>query len=572
MGNYDYLNCVITYILDTLQMKARLLYKNGLVVVLGLIGLTLVSCKKNKDIPATGGDGNGTGTVPTTGTRAQLTLDSLFLYAKQIYYWNDALPTYSVFNPRQYSSKSLALDNYDDELYAITQLKTNPTTGKPYEYYGDGFPKYSYIQDLTLANPAATSNVNQANVDTDGNGNDIGIRPIYYLTTNSQAGAYLLFVTAVYRGSPAETAGVKRGWVITKVNGTTIGNSYTSERATVNAALAASSVKLEGVNYIDKVPFTITLNKASYKSSPVYASKVITRSGKKIGYLSFARFSSLTSPDAPSDTNLDPVFSDFSTQGITDLVVDLRYNGGGYINTAEYLANLIAPSGVSGKKMYTEIYNTTMQTKAATILSNQPLLTSAGKVQYKNGNSGAIYTYADLDYSATAAVNNPVFAKKGSLNTVANVVFIVSRNTASASELLINSLKPYMNVKLVGDTTYGKPVGFFPITLENRYEVFMSLFETKNSNNEGGYYTGMVPTVRDDFDDPRYVFGDERENYLSLALNQLAPTTTTTSQGAVMSVGDRSVRIATFSSTQMKAANPKSEFMGMIEKRRKINK
>lgn len=515
------------------------------------------SCKKSP-APDTSGNNGGTPGVPATGTRTQLTLDSLYLYAKQIYFWNDVLPDYSVFNPRQYSSKSATLDNLNDELFAYTQLKINPATGKAYEYYPDGAPKYSYIQDLTTANPSASSSLNSANVDTEGNGYDIGIRPVFYLSNNSDA--YALFVTAVYPGSPAAAAGVKRGWLITSINGRAAGASYTNENSWVTSALNSSSVTISGTDFNSKVPFTLTLNKASYKSSPVYASTVIARSGKKIGYLAFARFSVLSNQSGPSDSNLDPVFSSFSSQGVTDLVIDLRYNGGGYVSTAEYLANLVAPSSVSGKAMYSEYYNTTMQTGKATILSNQPQVDVNGKVIFQNGK---MLTNADVDYSI--AGNSFSFSKKGSLSGISNVVFIVSRNTASASELLINSLKPYMNVKLVGDTTYGKPVGFFPVTIENRYEVFMSLFETRNSAGQGGYYTGMVPDVLSQYDDPTYVFGDPRDNYLSLALNVLAPGSTT--QGTAMSIGDRPVQKESFSNSQIKKVNPNSEFTGMIERR-----
>ncbi|MGY0037734.1 S41 family peptidase [Pedobacter sp. NJ-S-72] len=155
-------------------------------------------------------------------------------------------------------------------------------------------------------------------------------------------------------------------------------------------------------------------------------------------------------------------------------------------------------------------------------------------------------TAADDNY--TTAANKTAFSKKGSLAGVSNIVFIVSRNTASASEIVINSLKPYMNVKLVGDTTYGKPVGFFPVTLENRYEVFMPIFETRNARNEGGYYTGIVPDVLDEYDDPEYVFGDERENYLSRALNVLAPGATAT-QG-VASTGMRRASTESFKTSR----------------------
>lgn len=539
-------------------MKKHFLINRFTVCFLFALALGMSACKKSHSDPQDG----GTPGVPSGGTRKQLTLDSIYLYAKQIYFWNDALPDYTTFNPRQYSSKSVDLDNYNAELFALTQLKINPTTGKPYEKYPFDnlpLPKYSFIDDLTQANPNASSSLNdQADVDTEGNGNDIGIRPIFYLYNNSSSTPYDLMVTAVYPGSPAAIAGVKRGWKIQKINGTAVGSNYGSQQASVTAALEGSTVKIEGINSSDQVPFSVTLNKASYKSSPVYTSKVITRSGKKIGYLAFARFSILSNPSdaSPSDVNLDPVFADFSAQGVTDMIVDLRYNGGGYVNTAEYLADLIGSSSLTGKKMFTEFYNSTMQAGNATILSHQPLLTAAGKVQYQNGK---LVTYADLKYSATDPSNITNFSKKGSLNTVSNIVFIVSRNTASASELLINSLKPYTTVKLLGDTTYGKPVGFFPFVLENRYQVYIPLFETQNANSQGGYYTGMVPDLLVS-DNSIYPFGDEREQQLSAALNVIAPGSV--SQGTLSSAAARNVPAVSYSGS--KAANPHSEFNGMI--------
>jgi C-terminal processing protease CtpA/Prc len=534
-------------------------------VFIVLMGI-MASCKKSSHEDLTTTPVTTTG-VPTAGSRKQLTLDSIFLYAKQIYFWNDALPEYSAFNPRQFSGKSADLDNYDDELYKISQLKINSTTGAAYEASDDGYPKYSYINDKTQDNPDVTANINnRASVDTEGNGFDIGIRPIFYLTSNSgTSGSFVLLITAVYPGSSAAANNVQRGWQIQKINGNTIsGTNYSSENAAIISSLAGASVKIEGVNYVDKVPFSVTLTKTSYKSSPVYTSKVINRASKKIGYLAFARFSTLTNLSAPSDANLDPAFASFAAAGVTDLVIDLRYNGGGYINTAEYLANLIAPASLAGKTMYTEIYNPTMQSGGASILKNQPLLTAAGKIQYKN--NGERITYADLNYSATSTDNIASFEKKGSLNSVTNVVFIVSASTASASELLINALKPYMNVQLVGRTTYGKPVGFFPITLENRYEVYMPLFETQNANKEGGYYTGMVPgtTVSDN---STYPFGDERESNLAAALNLIAPGST--SQSATSTVTERT-RAASLNFTDMKPVN--SEFNGMIENRTRIRK
>lgn len=544
-------------------MKTHFLINRFTVCSLFALALGMSACKKN-NADSNPQDGGGTPGVPSGGTRKQLTLDSIYLYAKQIYFWNDALPDYTTFNPRQYSSKSVDLDNYNAELYALSQLKINPATGKAYEYYGDGAPKYSFIDDLTQDNPSVSASVNdKASVDTEGNGNDIGIRPVFYLYNSTATTPYDLMVTAVYPGSPAALAGVKRGWKIQKINGTAVGANYDSEKASAIAALDGSSVKIEGVNSSDQVPFSLTLNKASYKSSPVYTSNVITRSGKKIGYLAFARFSVLSNPSdaSPSDINLDPVFANFSAQGVTDLIVDLRYNGGGYVNTAEYLADLIGPSGTAGKVLFTEYYNATLQALKPgdpSILVHQPLLTAAGKVQFQNGK---MVTYADLNYSSTDASNITKFTKKGSLSNVTNIVFIVSGNTASASELLINSLKPYMTVKLLGSTTYGKPVGFFPFVLENRYQVYIPLFETRNANNQGGYYTGMVPDVSVN-DNSVYPFGDEREQQLSAALNVIAPGSVSQSPSSL--VVDRSLNVPAVNYSGANPANPNSEFKGMI--------
>lgn len=175
--------------------------------------------------------------------------------------------------------------------------------------------------------------------------------------------------------------------------------------------------------------------------------------------------------------------------------------------------------------------------------------------------------YDDIDY--TVAGNTYSFSKIGSLTGVSNIVFLVSRNTASASELVINSLKPKMNVKLVGQTTYGKPIGFFPIRLQNRYEVFYSLFETKNSADQGGYFSGMVPDVSAS-ENPTYQLGDEKEVYLARAISLLTTTTTTgTSFNAksVMSVGSRTISLEGQNFTA--PVGESAGFVGMIENRHK---
>jgi C-terminal processing protease CtpA/Prc len=534
------------------------------------------SCKKDSD-PTTTTDPD-----PANSSRSELTKDSIFYYAKEVYLWNDAVPSYEAFNPRQYTGGKDDLANYNKELFAITQLKINPETQKPYEYRATapGTPKYSNIQDINDKNPVAVITA-KGSVDTEGNGNDLGIYT--FKAYGSSDSNFILFVGAVSPGSPAAKAGLTRGTQITgisKINGgtggiTNLGSDFAAQRNTINSLLdnTVTSVTLTGV-YTSGKTFTKTISKASYKSSPIYKDSVITVRGKKIGYLAYARFSQLTNGDSPNptDANLDPVFSKFAAAGVTDLIVDLRYNGGGYVNAAEYLINLIAPSSASGT-MYSEVYNSLMQSNKATILKNQPLTDGAGKIRY---DGTRMLTYADVDYSIEGNTNK--FNKKGNLTGIKNVVFIVTGGTASASELTINCLKPVVNVKLVGAQTYGKPVGFFPVTIENRYDVYFSMFETKNAKGEGSYYAGFKPDVFDDetnqsiiFDDATHDFGDISESYMSSAVNLIVPNAVSASSRASMSVDLKSGRV---SGSRLKdfsnQLNQPKKFVGMLETRYKV--
>ncbi|HKG08249.1 MAG TPA: S41 family peptidase, partial [Pedobacter sp.] len=272
---------------------------------------------------------------------------------------------------------------------------------------------------------------------------------------------------------------------------------------------------------------------------------------------------------------LDAAFQNFASQGVTDLIVDLRYNGGGYVSTAEHLINLIAPSTANGV-MYKELFNATMRDGKATIMKNQPILDENEKVRFTDGRM--VNYFDDVDYSVAA--NTSSFNKAGNLNNVTNIVFIVSGSTASASELVINSLKPKMNVKLVGEQTYGKPVGFFPIRLENKYDVLYAMFETKNALDQGGYFAGMIPDFREEnqastfFDDPRYNFGDQNEPYTAIAIKTLNPSNAAVSLksgGAVMVVNGKQV-IFNSSSDMKPVKEDNGEFVGMIETRHKTKK
>lgn len=522
----------------------------SMTLIAGVCFLSLPSCKKDKKE-----DDSTSTTTTATGTRSQLSADSMFLYAKEVYLWNESLPTSDVFNPRQYvnSDEEAGLNS---ELFAITRYAKN-TSGVSYEYNAD-YPdetKYSYIFNTDDANPVAYVPQAKSSVDLEGNGYDFG----FYVGLYGTAAAYEVRILAVYKGSPAYAAGLKRGDVITSINGTQVTSNYTSATEDfINSTLFdVSSVTLK-VLKTTGTSSNITLTRVAYKSNPVYCDTVYTEGSKKVGYIAFARFSSLTN----AQSVLDAAFSEFATAGITDLIVDLRYNGGGYVSTAEYLANLIAPSGKTGQIMYKEYFNSLLQSGKATILKNQPALDENNNLQYSNGR---LITYADEDYSV--AGNTYKFSKKGSLNNVQKVVFLVTGNTASASELVINSLKPYVDVKLVGEQSYGKPVGFFPITID-KYEVYYSMFQSKNANDEGDYFDGMTPDKEID-DNNKSDFGDLTEALTASAYNYLINGSFTSSTAKTSSVSN----VSASKMKKMGAFKPaRAEFKGMIESRKNFKR
>lgn len=376
----------------------------ALTISLALLGFLLLSnCKKEKKIAPD----NSEIVSPTTGTRTELTLDSIFLYAKQVYLWNEVLPTYNIFLPREkYSAIKPEITAFKKELFDISQLKINQITGLPYEVSGNGSSKYSYLR-----------------------------------AGRTNAGTY-------------QAGPTTEGFVIER--------------------------------------------------------KIIASGDKRIAYVALGSFPSLLN----SKSKLDEIFADIAAERPKHLILDLRTNGGGYVETAEYLANLIVPSTLNNKVMYVEQFNATLQNGKATILKHQPYLNEYGKpVIYKGRNA----TMADVDY--TEAGNTYKFKKKGDIETLTAVYVIVSNQTASASELLISCLKPYMNVKLVGEQTYGKPVGFFGINID-QYAIYLSSFLIKNAQGWSDYFNGIdvdIPVATDS----NPTFGDPNEPCLKAALTAI---------------------------------------------------
>jgi C-terminal processing protease CtpA/Prc len=298
-----------------------------------------------------------------------------------------------------------------------------------------------------------------------------------------------LFVLFADKNSPAGRVGVTRGWQITAINGDANISYDGSNGPNVNKVINA-------VYYSDQASFTFkkpdgtsvnnSLAKAVYQINPVLFDTVYAVGGRKVGYFVFNSFANVYNDGVPTLTKqeLDRVFAKFEGSGISSLIVDLRYNGGGAVPTAQYLDSLIAPASVTGKEMFRYLYNDKL--------------------------------------AAEVGSDNKVFFRGGGKLQLDQVFFIGTGNTASASELTLNNLKPYMKVQLIGDTTYGKPVGFFQsnITIhdangkeKNLADLYAINFETRNANNEGGYFNGLIPdALATDFVD--LAWGDTQDDHL----------------------------------------------------------
>ncbi len=437
----------------------------GLVIAL----LALGACKKDHgpDVtPIDGGSGSSN--------------DSMYFIFKDEYLWNDVIPDSATFKPSSYS-------NLEDMFEALASYKKNAD--------GGFMDKYSFLDRGAIA-----GEINE------GIAGDFGFDLDYQTRTD-------LRIIYTYEGSPAYQQGIRRGWQIISINGDSNldydmgpdGHGPNIDKIS-NAIYNNNTITL-GLKRPDGTTTTATLNVANYSINPVLYSHVFTLGGKKIGYLVFNQFLSLDK----AQPKIDAAFSTFA--GITDLVVDLRYNGGGAVETAEYMANLIAPAtvGTNTKVMYKEYFNNTLTNHQS---SNY----------FKAKIPGYSDSWADVFESW---VRNPTayFATKGSVHPN-TVVFIGTRSTASASELVMNVLKPYMPVKLVGDTTYGKPVGFVGITIGG-YDMYAVSIWNKNAAGNGDYFDGFLPDddatvpAAQRYEDYTIDWGSLNEVYLRRALKQL---------------------------------------------------
>jgi carboxyl-terminal processing protease len=296
------------------------------------------------------------------------------------------------------------------------------------------------------------------------NGVEYGLR--YVSPTGNAIFGYVRYILP---DTDATTKDIRRGDIIYAINGTPLNDSNYRE------LFAADTYTLNLATYAADGTITpngreVTLTKTQYAENPVHTVATIDQSGHKIGYLLYNGFYS------NYDNDLNAAFAQLKTAGVTDLVLDLRYNGGGSVRTATYLASMITGQ-FNGQLFARQQWNSKLQAK------------------FESENPEVLQNLFTNQLTNNAAIN--------SLN-LSKVYILTTAATASASELVINCLKPYIEVVQIGDKTVGKNVG--SVTLydsrdfsasgrsgSHKYAMQPIVIKTVNKDNFGEYSAGIVP-------------------------------------------------------------------------------
>ena len=322
------------------------------------------------------------------------------------------------------------------------------------------------------------------------NGMQFGL--IRYTATSSEV---LGFVRYVLPNTSAEEKGIERGDLFNTVDGEqlTVDNfSRLLEPNTYTIGLA----KIEG-DVITSTGETVTLTKEEYTNNPVFVATTLDTEAGKVGYLMYNGFTNTF------DDVLNETFGMFKSAGVTDLVLDLRYNGGGSVETAVDLGSMITGQ-FNGEIFYTEQWNDDYQT------------------YFEENNPEALVNRFNQKISTGAQIN--------SLGL--NRLFVITTlRTASASELLINGLEPYIEVIQIGERTTGKfqasvtmydsnDFGRKGANPNHSYAVQPLIYKTLNSNGKSDYYEGLQPDVELSENVRNLgILGDINEPLLRAALN-----------------------------------------------------
>ncbi len=431
----------------------------SLVSLVTASSLILASCGGDSGTATGGGGSSSSGGTTTTGCSLVERQNWAFAQLNEWYLFPETLP--ASLSPAAFST----VDAYIDALTATARTQRR-----------DRF--FTFITSIREENAFNNS----------GSSAGIGIR------LSTDAATKKAFVSEAFEGAPGLNGGIDRGDEIIAIGDTpanlrTVSDIITAEgTAGVTTALGATTAGVTRTLRLTSpagVTRNVTVTKADYALSPVssrYGSSIINDAGKRVGYLNLRTFISTADPQ------LRTAFEQFRAAGITEFIIDFRYNGGGLVSTANLMGDLLG------------------------------------------GNRSSFDVFSNTTYRSSKSAQDSTkrFAPGSQSVSPVKIAFIGTGATASASELVINGFIPYLgvNVALIGANTFGKPVGQVALdraACDDRLRAVA--FSIRNSANSDAYYDGLAATVRSTCaagDDVKFQLGDAREASVRQALDFLS--------------------------------------------------
>lgn len=310
--------------------------------------------------------------------------------------------------------------------------------------------------------------------------------------------------------SPASGTGLKRGDVFSTINGTRLTvDNYNGLTDALSAPHTLGIIK--SIDELKPVETVSLPSVVKYEENPVFLDTVYHIAGKTIGYLVYNFFADDKGDNSIAYAQeLNNIFGEFKSAGIDGLILDLRYNSGGAISTCIALSSMISNQNRDAL-FCIEQYNSNVHEEG---------LTEIGPDFDKSYFADSLHKY-DAEGNVTESI--PL----NKLTGLNRLFVITSDRTASASELVINCLKPYMEVILIGDVTYGKNVGSFTIYEEdkekqktNKWGMQPVIVKLANKEDFSDFGNGFTPDVEiSEYKNlPLRPFGDTGEPLLQAAL------------------------------------------------------
>lgn len=381
-------------------------------------------------------------------------------------------------------------DSVLNEWYLFPDLlaQANPANFNSVQTFLDARVAPARAQGRDQGFTFATSIAEENALVNSGSSAGFGVR----LSFDNAAGR--VFVVEAYEGANGLAAGLDRGSEITAI-GTTSANLQSvsslmasgGPQAVVNALGPSDPGVARVLRFVQPSGATIESNitKTNFSLDPIsdrYGTVILNDGGRRVGYLNLRTF--IVSDAA---AQLRQAYGQFAAQGVTELIIDLRYNGGGLVSVAETMGDLMG-----------------------------------------RGRTGQVFSRTVLRQSKSSENTTRTFRTEANAIAPTRIAFITTNASASASELVINAMLPYIgnNVALIGADTSGKPVGQFGFDQAAcDLRVRAVTFQTVNAAGNGDYFFGLGPFVQNTCragDDVTRPFGDPQEASTAVALDFLA--------------------------------------------------